>query len=146
MAQNNESPKDRGTVLAEERTVLAEERTDLALQRTRLAAERTLDAWVRTALSMISFGFTIYKFLQQLQEDLPTPVTHPDAARNIGLALVAMGTLAVPVAIYQHIAFFKQLGLHPFRRPVSLAVIVAAFVGVLGLLVLIGLVADVGPF
>jgi putative membrane protein len=35
----------------------------LALDRTRMAAERTLMAWVRTALSMIGFGFTIYKFL-----------------------------------------------------------------------------------
>jgi uncharacterized membrane protein YidH (DUF202 family) len=31
----------------------------LALDRTRLASERTLMACVRTALSMISFGFTI---------------------------------------------------------------------------------------
>ena len=34
----------------------------LALDRTRLAYERTLMAWVRTATSLISFGFTIYKF------------------------------------------------------------------------------------
>jgi hypothetical protein len=32
----------------------------LALDRTRMASERTLMAWVRTALSMISFGFTIW--------------------------------------------------------------------------------------
>ena len=40
----------------------------LALDRNKLAAERTLMAWVRTALSMISFGFTIYKFLQVIDE------------------------------------------------------------------------------
>ena len=38
--------------------------TRLAVNRTRLAYERTLMAWVRTAASMISFGFTIYKFFQ----------------------------------------------------------------------------------
>lgn len=38
--------------------------TTLAVDRTRLAHERTLMAWVRTATSLISFGFTIYKFFQ----------------------------------------------------------------------------------
>ena len=38
--------------------------TRLAVDRTRLAHERTLMAWVRTATSLISFGFTIYKFCQ----------------------------------------------------------------------------------
>ena len=38
--------------------------TELAVDRTWLAHERTLMAWVRTATSMISFGFTIYKFFQ----------------------------------------------------------------------------------
>ena len=35
----------------------------LATERTRMAADRTLMGWIRTALSMIGFGFTIYKFL-----------------------------------------------------------------------------------
>lgn len=38
--------------------------TKLAFERTNLAHERTLMAWVRTATSLISFGFTIYKFFQ----------------------------------------------------------------------------------
>ena len=38
--------------------------TRLAVTRTRLAHERTLMAWVRTAASLISFGFTIYKFFE----------------------------------------------------------------------------------
>ena len=33
--------------------------TSLALDRTRLAHERTPMAWTRTAVSLISFGFTI---------------------------------------------------------------------------------------
>ena len=38
--------------------------TRLAVERTRLAYERTLMAWVRTGTSLISFGFTIYKFFE----------------------------------------------------------------------------------
>src|ERR1700679_1367281 len=58
-------PEDKGTILAEKRT-------DLAMQRTSMAAERSLMAWVRTSLSMIGFGFSIYKFFQYLPEELAT--------------------------------------------------------------------------
>ena len=39
--------------------------TKLAYDRTRLAYERTLMAWVRTGTSLITFGFTIYKFFEE---------------------------------------------------------------------------------
>ena len=39
---------------------------ELALKRTLLAHQRTLMAWIRTSASMISFGFTIYKFFEYL--------------------------------------------------------------------------------
>jgi len=71
------TPKDRGTVLAEERT-------DLAFQRTLIAAERTLMAWIRTALSMIGFGFSIYKFFQYMPEELAAGnIQRPQAPRNL---------------------------------------------------------------
>ena len=66
----------------------------LAIDRTRLAAERSLMAWIRTALSMIAFGFTIYKFLQAIQQQSTVPVYRPNAPRNVGLLLVGIGTLA----------------------------------------------------
>ena len=47
----------------------ANDATRLALSRTILAHDRTLMAWVRTSTSMISFGFTIYKFFQFVQND-----------------------------------------------------------------------------
>jgi len=40
--------------------------TNLALERTYWAAERTLMGWIRTALAMIGFGFTIGKLGQTL--------------------------------------------------------------------------------
>ena len=42
--------------------------TELSVDRTRLAHERTLMAWVRTATSLLSFGFTIHKFFEYLRE------------------------------------------------------------------------------
>ena len=38
--------------------------TRLAIERTRVAYERTMMAWVRTGTSLITFGFTVYKFFQ----------------------------------------------------------------------------------
>ena len=42
--------------------------THFAWLRTRMAAERTLEAWVRTAISLIGFGFTIVKFFERLNQ------------------------------------------------------------------------------
>ena len=84
-----EPAKDRGTILAEERT-------DLAYQRTIIAAERTLMAWIRTALSMIGFGFTIYKFFQYQADEIASgKIQRPNAPRNLGLSLIALGTLGI---------------------------------------------------
>ena len=65
----------------------------LALDRNKLAAERTLMAWVRTALSMISFGFTIYKFLQVIDEQTTVPVLRPNAPRNLDSCSPVSGPL-----------------------------------------------------
>jgi len=38
--------------------------TTLAYARTRAAYERTMMSWIRTATSLITFGFSVYKFFQ----------------------------------------------------------------------------------
>jgi uncharacterized membrane protein YidH (DUF202 family) len=90
--------------------VLAEERTDLAIQRTVIASERTLMAWIRTALSMIGFGFSIYKFFQYLPEDIAAGnISRPQAPRNLGMSLIALGTLALSAAAWQHRGFLNEI-------------------------------------
>ncbi len=67
---------------------------DLAVLRTAMAADRTLMSWIRTSLSMIGFGFTLYKILQAVQEAgraLPKETT----PRNAGLLLIALGVAAL---------------------------------------------------
>ncbi len=68
--------------------------------RTELSNLRTLLSWARTSVSMIGFGFTIYNFYRGFLEDLASG--RQDAARNLGLALVAAGTLAMIVAIWNY--------------------------------------------
>jgi len=38
--------------------------TRLDFERTRASYEQTLMSWIRTATSLITFGFSIYKFFQ----------------------------------------------------------------------------------
>ncbi|MEO8306458.1 MAG: DUF202 domain-containing protein [Pseudomonadota bacterium] len=80
---------------------LAEERTDLASMRNVMAADRTLMAWVRTSLAMTSFGFTIYKLLQALQQS-GAVLPHEHTPRRIGLFLTGLGTVAIVMGAIEY--------------------------------------------
>ncbi len=118
----------------------------LALDRNKLAAERTLMAWVRTALSMISFGFTIYKFLQVIDEQSPVPVLRPNAPRNVGLVLTGLGTFVVIIASIQHWSYVKNLRTDQPYKPWDLSFIVACLIAILGALLFGSIVFRSGPF
>jgi putative membrane protein len=129
--------------------VAVEARTanELAVERNRLAAERTLMAWVRTSLSMISFGFTIYKFMQVFQEQgtLQTILRNP--SRNVGLALIGIGTFALIVATIQHFRYLKNLNVdQPYKFWVDLSFIVSCLLMLLGFLMFISIAFNSGPF
>ncbi len=128
-------------------TTLSERRTDLATRRTLIAAERTLMAWIRTAISMIGFGFTIFKFFQYVPEQLASgTVRHPEAPRNLGLTLVALGTLALGAAAFQHRSLLKDIGLSQIRHVWSISFAVAIAVVFIGLLAFWGILTRQGPF
>lgn len=85
---------------------LARKHTDWAAFNTRFAAERTLMAAVRTSLSLISFGFTIYKFFEAMGESSPLHVKGP---RRLGLTLVVIGILVLVAGGWQYVGFMKAL-------------------------------------
>jgi putative membrane protein len=69
--------------------------------RSELSNVRTLLSWTRTSVSMIGFGFTIYNFYSGIFDEVGGTRGH-EAARNLGLALVAAGTLAMVIALWNY--------------------------------------------
>jgi len=118
----------------------------LALDRNKMAAERTLMAWIRTGLSMISFGFTIYKFLQVVQEQSTIAVLRPNAPRNVGLVLTGLGTFVVVIASVQHWSYVKNLRTDRPYRPWDLSFITACMIAILGALLFGSILIRSGPF
>jgi putative membrane protein len=109
-------------------------RADLAETNTALSAERTLMSWMRTALAMISFGFSLYNFMHAFA------VTNARGPRRLGIILAALGTLSLTAGAIQYASILRSLG-----RRFGFPFYVACAVIVLGLLVLGGIVLKTGP-
>jgi putative membrane protein len=138
---NSPAPRPTSNELAEQRTTLAGDRTAMALDRTRLAHERTLMAWVRTATSLISFGFTIYKFFQGLTdaERLERPV-RLFGPRGYGMVMIGLGVGALVFATIQHRAELQKINAEYARYgtpPRSNAMMLAMVIGALGVVALV---------
>jgi putative membrane protein len=78
--------------------------------RTRLSIERTMMSWIRTATALIGFGFAIVQFFERLQQ-MPgvRPAAYPNAPRDLGLALISCGVLALLIAIWQYLWIIRYL-------------------------------------
>lgn len=126
--------------------VVASADSHFAWMRTRFATDRTFMAWLRTAASLIGFGFTIVTFFTHMKgtERAPVPIV-------LGLALIATGVVALAMSLAQYIHTVNVLeGPHyaeiadpgTSRRPaVWLAIVmmllgVAAFVAIIVRMVL----------
>jgi putative membrane protein len=111
--------------------------TQLALERTWLAHERTLMAWVRTATSMISFGFSIYKFFEFEKGRNGAHVEGILTPRDFALIIVSVGLFALLIAGLQHYRQTRELKASMTVVPRSIAEIVAVLISIFGLLVLL---------
>jgi len=105
---------------------------DLGLERTLMAADRTLMAWLRTSLSLYSFGFTIYKILQGLAE-AGTVAPRAGTPQTVGLFMASMGTVAMLMGTAQYWFELRKIdparGMRRIRAPLIMAAI-AVVVGV----------------
>jgi len=101
-------------------------------------------AWVRTALSLFSFGFTIYKVLQAFEEaGKVLPGANINTPRVVGLFLSGMGTLAILMGTTQYVICLHDLAAHgrfPLARP---PLLMAILMSVSGVVLFVGIIARV---
>ena len=91
-------------------TVRATADSNFAWLRTRLALENTWMAWVRTAISLIGFGFAVVEIFNRLAA-MPAvaPAAWPEAPRYMGLALISAGVLGLLISCWQYIWVSRYL-------------------------------------
>jgi putative membrane protein len=116
-----------------------------AWMRTQLGLQRTLMAAVRTAVSLIGFGFTVAQFFQRMQGEAAERFG-VELPRNLGLALITAGVVSLAVFTWEFHSAIAYLHSDEFkaienRRPMRNASYLVAFV-VMG----IGLAAFVSVF
>jgi putative membrane protein len=113
----------------------------LAVTRTGLALERTMMAWVRTAISLITFGFTVYKFFQYMQEKGERPrADHLVGPRGFGMIMIIMGLATLLMATIQNRRTLKTLEAQGSGSHYSLAGVLAAMISLLGILSLLAVI------
>lgn len=108
--------------------------TKLAFDRTNLAHERTLMAWVRTATTLISFGFTIYKFFELEKADLLGIRHQVIGPHQFAILMIAAGVLSLVMATIEHRQHVMSMRKQHVETRRSLASWVAGLISVLGLM------------
>ena len=148
--------KANAGVVVDASTEMSRRRTGMSFQRTRMSADRTLMSVIRTSLSLISFGFTIFQVFEKLKD--AGTLTHAAAPRNFGITLVALGILMLIGGIIYHVQF--MVGLREERKamtaaglvhgeshfPVSLTLMTALILLVIGVVAIVSMVFQIGPF
>jgi putative membrane protein len=111
---------------------------------------------IRTSLSLISFGFTIFQLFEKAKDQ--GIVTHAAAPRNFGTTLVLLGILMLIVGIAYHIQFMWGLRLErdamraegtihaQSKFPPSMTLITALILLAIGVFAIMSMLFEIGPF
>lgn len=112
----------------------------LAFDRTRLAYDRTMMAWIRTATSLITFGFSVFKFFE-FQEKTP-PANLLLGPRGFAVIMISIGLISLLMATIQHRIDRNKLRSMDCEVPRSLAAALAGVIAALGIAALISVLLN----
>ncbi len=110
---------------------------ELSALRTVMSADRTLMAWVRTSLSLQSFGFTIYKLLQGFISD--GSAISPETPSRVGLALSSASVLSMVLGIVEYRHMMKLIGAGHAVRLGRLTMLMALLISLTGIVLFVSI-------
>jgi len=113
--------------------------TQLAFERTRNSYENTMMSWIRTATSLITFGFSIYKFFQ-IEAPSPEQQNRLIGPREFAFMLVGIGLVSLVLATLEHRQNIRALSGQYNGKRRSLTLLVAALISILGILALVAMI------
>jgi putative membrane protein len=129
----------------DEVTVTVNLTNELAKERNRAAYDRTLMAWIRTAISLIGFGFAIAKSYEYIHEETLERtgrfLDDMHAPLLFGISFILLGMLCILGGVIQYAKVLRQIRSSDFTYSESrpLAIIVALILLIIGVLALITL-------
>jgi putative membrane protein len=117
---------------------------ELARERSRQATDRTLMAWVRTALSLIGFGFGIAQFRDLFAQagGAGRSAEQGNSAFIFGLSFIILGIAGLSAATFQHWRILEQIKRNRFEFTgflplVLITAITLITIGLFGLVVVL---------
>ena len=113
--------------------------TRLAFDRTRASYDNTLMSWIRTATSLISFGFTIYKFFQ-IETDRVTHVKRLIGPREFALFMVGIGLFSMVLGTIEYWQNMRRLRAECPELPHPKTGYIGLLISVLGILALVSMI------
>jgi putative membrane protein len=111
--------------------------TEPEFSRTRAAYERTMMGWIRTAILLIIFEFSIYKFFQ-IEAPRDDQRAYLIGPREFAVMLVSIGLLSLLLASVEYHQQIRTFRMESQTIDGRFAVFVAALMPLLGLITLFG--------
>jgi putative membrane protein len=128
---------------ADENEVKTNLTNELAKERNRAAYDRTLMAWIRTAISLIAFGFAIAKSYEYIQmeemENTGRFIDQIHAPLWFGISFIVLGMLCIFGGVIQYVKVVEQIqsGRFTYGEPRPLAKIIALILLIISVFALI---------